>query len=301
MQDVARIVGLVVAGLALVTVLAVGGVFYVSDNQLNQRIVVQPENIVVPTDISAIQRGQHLASAVALCTECHGANLSGKVFIDDPSIGRIVAPNLTRAKSGIGATFSTADFVRAIRHGVDPSGRQLLLMPSDDYNHFSDADLGAIIAYVKSVAAIDNSLPQSEIRSLGRVLFAVGQLPLQPADNIDRELPRLPSPPPGVSVEYGAYLALNAGCPNCHGPGLSGGKIPLARPGTVAASNITPGGVGGWAEADFVRAMRTGTRPDGGRLDTFMPWPYYAQMTDDELRAIWRFLQSVPPRPTGSR
>jgi hypothetical protein len=74
-----------------------------------------------------------------------------------------------------------------------------------------------------------------------------------------------------------------------------------APPTSVPASNLTPAALGAWAEADFLRVMRTGTRPDGRRLDAFMPWPYFAQMTDDELRALWRFLQAIPPRATGSR
>ena len=69
----------------------------------------------------------------------------------------------------------------------------------------------------------------------------------------------------------------------------------------MPAANLTRSGLGAWSEADFFKAMRTGTRPDGRVLDTFMPWPYYAQMTDEELRAVWRFLQVVPPRPTGTR
>jgi hypothetical protein len=133
------------------------------------------------------------------------------------------------------------------------------------------------------------------------VLFAAGQLPLQAADNIDHLAPRPPAPQQAVTPEYGQYLALNAGCPSCHGPGLSGGKIPQAPPGTVPAANITPAGIGNWTEAEFIRALRTGLRPDGRVLNTFMPWPYYAQMTDDELKAIWRFLQAVPPRATGTR
>jgi len=103
-----------------------------------------------------------------------------------------------------------------------------------------------------------------------------------------------------VTPEFGKYLADTAGCSGCHGPGLSGGVIAEAPPGTTPAANLTPAGLGTWSEADFFKAMRTGTRPDGRVLDTFMPWPYYAQMTDDELRALWRFLQVVPPRATGN-
>jgi mono/diheme cytochrome c family protein len=295
MQDLARIVGLILAGLLLVLLLAAGGIYAVSEHRLNQHLDVPADTLTVPTDITAMQRGQHLSSAVARCIECHGANLAGRVLFDDSSIGRIVAPNLTRGRGGVGSTFSAADFVHAIRYGVDPSGRPLLLMPSDDYNRFSDADLADIIAYVKSVAPVDTALPTSEIRPFGRALFALGRLDLLPVESIDTDMPRPPMPTPGVSAEYGAYLAVAAGCPTCHGPGLAGGKIPQAPPGTPPASNLTPAGIGGWSEADFVRAMRTGVTPDGRRLNTYMPWPYYAQMTDDELRALKRFLEAVPP------
>jgi mono/diheme cytochrome c family protein len=301
MPTLFKVCGLIVAGLALAFAAASGAVYFISENRLTEKVDTPAESIAVPTDITSVQRGQHLASAVAVCVDCHGPNLAGKVFVDDRALGRIVAPNLTRGRGGVGTTSSNADLVRAIRYGIDPRGRRLLIMPSDDYNHFSDADLGAIIAYVRSLPAIDTALPANEIRPLGRVLFAVGQLPLQPSVNIDPSLPRPVSPRTGVTPEYGAYLALNAGCPGCHGPGLGGGRMPQAPPGTVPAANLTPTGLGAWAESDFLRVMRTGIRPDGRRLDPFMPWPYYAQMTDDELRAIWRFLQAIPARSTGSR
>ena len=186
---VLRVLGLVVAGAALVIGLAAGAIYFISTTRLNQKVDIPTESVAIPTDITAIQRGQHLASAVAACAECHGPNLAGKVQVDDPLLARIVAPNLTRGRGGVGATLTNADFVRAIRHGVDPSGRQLLIMPSDDYNNFSDADLGAIIAYVRSLPAINTSLPPNDIRTLGLILFALGQLPLQPAANIDRLAP----------------------------------------------------------------------------------------------------------------
>ncbi len=296
-----RAMGLLGVGMVLVIGLAWAAVMLVSDRRLNQKVDVPGEAIAVPTDITSIQRGQHLASAVAACVDCHGPNLAGKIFVDDPALGRIVSPNLTRGRGGIGSTFADADFVRAIRHGVNPSGRLLLVMPSDVYNHFGDADLAAIIGYVRSLPAIETSLPSNELRPIGRLLFAIGQLSLQPADGLDHFAPRPALPGAGVTVEYGKYLAEAAGCPSCHGPGLSGGKIPQAPPNAVLAANITVAGLGTWSEADFIRAMRIGMRPDGRILNTSMPWPYYAQMTDDELRAIWRFLQAVPARPTGSR
>jgi cytochrome c553 len=301
MPAILRVPGFVLAGLMLVLVLAAVAVYTVSENKLNRTVSVPNETVAVPTDTATIQRGQHLAAAVATCIDCHAPTLGGKVFVDDPALGRIVAPNLTRGRGGVGTAFSDADFVRAIRHGVDSGGRPLLLMPSDDYSHFSDADLGAIIAYIRALPPVDNVLPSNELRPLGRVLFATGQLSLQPSDDIDHLAPRGPAPQAGVTAAYGQYLTNNAGCPSCHGPGLSGGKIPQAPPDTILAANITTAGLGTWSEADFIKAMRTGARPDGRILNTFMPWPYYAQMTDDELKAIWRFLQAVPPRATGTR
>jgi cytochrome c553 len=301
MQDVARIVGLVMAGLVLVLVGAAAWAYAVSESRLTQHVALAAADITIPTDIPSIQRGQHLASAVALCNQCHGSTLGGRVLMDDSSIGRIVASNLTRGRGGVGTLLSDADILRAVRDGVDPSGRLLLLMPSDNYNHFSDADLADIVAYVRSVAAVDSNLPSSDIRPVGRLLFAAGQLPLIPAESIDRGMPRLPTPAPSVSPEYGAYLVQAAGCATCHGPGLSGGRVPQGARGSPPAANLTPSGLGQWSEADFLRAMRTGVRPDGRTLDTLMPWPYFAQMSDDELRAIWRFLEGVPPRQTGSR
>jgi cytochrome c553 len=297
-----KLVGLVITGAVLVIGLAAGATYAISERLLNRKVDVPVETVAVPTaDITAVQRGQHLASAVAACTGCHGPNLAGKIYLDDPLLGRIVPQNLTRGRGGVGGNFSDADFVRAIRQGVAPSGRLLLIMPSDNYYSFSDADLGAIIAYVRSMPAIDTALPPSEIRAFGRILLTVGQLQLQPAASIDQSAPRPRAPPTGVTPEYGAYLAQAAGCPSCHGPGLSGGNTTQAGLNSVAAANITPTGLGAWTDADFIKAMRTGTRPDGRVLSTSMPWPYYAQMTDDELRAIWRFLQAVPGRETGAR
>jgi hypothetical protein len=206
MPAVVKVLGLVVVGAALVLGLAAVGTYFVSESLLKRTVEVPVQSVDVPTDISAVQRGQHMASAVAVCTNCHGPNLAGKVFIDDSAIGRIVPPNLTRGRGGVGGSFSNADFVRAIRYGVDPAGHLLLIMPSDNYIHFSDADLGAIIAYVRSMPAIDTVLPADQIRPLGRVLFAIGQLPLQPATNIDLTAPPAAAPPSGVTLEYGAYL-----------------------------------------------------------------------------------------------
>ena len=287
------------AGVLVAVAVASGAFWFMSDSRLNQTLPVSTELIPVPTDISAIQRGQHLAGAIALCNGCHAANMAGRLIMDD-AVARIVAPNLTAGHGGFGASFSDADFVRAIRRGIDPRGRQLLVMPSDNYSRLSDADVGAIVAYLRSLPAIDTNLPSSEVRPLGRLLLVTGQITLLPGGNADPSLPRRGPTQLGLTPEYGQYLVDIAGCATCHGPGLSGGSMPGATRNAVPAANITPTALKDWSEADFLRVMRTGRRPDDRMLDASMPWQYYAQMTDLELRAVWRFLQLVPPRTTGT-
>jgi mono/diheme cytochrome c family protein len=300
MPDGVRVAVLVIAGALLVAVITAVAVYVVSERKLERTFVVPDNRVAVPTDTSSIQRGQHLAG-VARCAECHGPALAGMVLVDDPAVGRITAPNLTRGQGGAASTFSDADFVRALRYGVDPAGRSLLVMPSEDYSHLSDADVGAIIAYVRSLTPLDRTLRPSELRPIGRALFATGQFPRQAAEDIDANAPLPPAPSPGPTAEYGQYLAASAGCAGCHGDDLGGART-LRSPREVAyAPNITLAGIGTWSEADFLRAMRTGKRPNGTAMDTSMPWPYYAQLTDDELRALWRYLQAVPPRATGNR
>ena len=268
--------------------------YFLSDRELNATLPLPAESVSVPTDIASVQHGQHIVGAIAVCTRCHGPNLAGSVVMDDDT-GRVVAPNLTGG--GVSARLRDADLARAIRDGLDPGGRALWLMPSDDYHGMSDLDLGSVIAFLRSLPAVPNtSLPSNEIHPLGRVLLVSGQLPLLSSANIDRSAPQPRSPEPAANAEYGQYLVQLAGCARCHGLALSGGKVPGAPPGAVAAANLTSAALGSWSDADFLRAMRTGRRPDNGPIDTLMPWPYYAQMSDLELRAIWQFLEIIPPR-----
>ena len=65
-------------------------------------------------------------------------------------------------------------------------------------------------------------------------------------------------------------------------------------PGAPAAPDITPAALHVWTERDFTTLMRTGRRPDGSPLHPIMPWTSYRWMADEELRALWRYLRSVP-------
>jgi len=103
----------------------------------------------------------------------------------------------------------------------------------------------------------------------------------------------------GVTAEYGQYLVNIAGCQTCHGAELAGGKDP--DPAAPSAPNLTPGGeLNVWSEADFIQVLRTGITPTGRQLSDYMPWKSFGKMSDDELRAIWLYLESLPALETAN-
>jgi mono/diheme cytochrome c family protein len=174
-------------------------------------------------------------------------------------------------------------------------------MPARAFYYLSDEDLGALIAYLKSLPPVDHELPRTDLGPIGRVMLALGQLPPEAAAPdvtvIDHNGPRPVAPEPGVTVEYGEYLAHI--CAQCHGANLNG-QIIRVEGNEYVALNLTPGGeLGSWSERDFFATMRTGVTPSGRKLNEFMPWKYFGQMTDDELKAIWMYLQSLPALPQG--
>ena len=284
----------------VVLIVAVLGVLYaIGSARLNKKFAVPHQALAIPADAASVARGRHLSIAVAKCVDCHGADLGGRVFLDVPPF-RLVALNLTRGNGGVGASLADADFARAIRDGVGPDGRGLVVMPSSDYQYLSDADLADIIAFVKSVPPVDRQLPATDVRPLGRILLGAGQLPQSDATMIDHSMTHLASVPEAATVEYGHYMAQTGGCIGCHGAHLSGGAVPGVPADFPHAQNITPTGIGRWSDADLVRALRTGKRPDGTTINRFMPWEYTAQLDDTEMKALVLYLRSVPPRPTGT-
>src|SRR5688572_669607 len=277
---VLKVAGIVLGVVVGLVIVAVALVYALSSGRL-RRTHPRPEaSVVAPNTPEAVARGRHLVEAVGSCMECHGEDLGGKV-LDMGPVAAPVASNLTRGRGGVGASFQDADWVYAIRHGVRRDGRSLLLMPSEAYAHFTDEDLGAMIAYLKQLPPVDRELPQSKVRVLGRALLLAGQMPLLTAENIP-DAPQRTAVPPGPTAEYGHYLAGVSGCTGCHRPDLSGG-VAAGPPGTPPSANLTPAALGSWTEADFVRLMRTGVRPDGRQISDFMPWRFLALLSDDAL------------------
>jgi mono/diheme cytochrome c family protein len=293
MGRVLKWIGIVLGVIVVVAAVAVAVVYFIGQNKLGNAWTVTPDAVTVPNDAAAITRGQHLAESVSPCVGCHTPNLGGDYLINDPSFVILPAPNLTAGQGGIGATYMDEDWIRAIRHGVAKDGRALLVMPSHWFNYMNDADLGALIAYLKTVAPVDNEFPPRQPALLPTILVGLGVFPIEP-ELIAKNGPRV-DVPVGPTAEYGEYIGYIAACRDCHGTNLAGSTDPNAPQGP----NITPGG--GFAlyeEADFIQLMRTGQAEGGRMVSEEMPWIEYKGMTDDELKALFAYLKSLPELPT---
>ena len=255
---------------------------------------VRAEVIPIRTSPEALAVGEKWAET--LCTNCHAPDLSGRPLIEDDNIGVIGSPNLTGGAGGVGAFYTNLDWVRALRHGVAPDSTPLMGMPSDAFYFMSDADLGALIAYLKSVPPVDNDVSATRLKPLAYIMVSIGAFgDVFPAEHIQHdERPEIPDP--GDLVSYGQYLVRVGDCANCHGSNLSGGESPV--PGSPLAPNITPGGtIAFWTPEEFIATIRTGETPYGRQLNReYMPWDEYSNLSDEELTAILMYLQWLPTR-----
>jgi mono/diheme cytochrome c family protein len=250
----------------------------------------------------AIDRGRHLTEARYGCAGCHGGEFGGGVMVDAFPLGTILGPNLTTGNGSRILDYTSADWDRAVRHGILPDGRPSA-MPAEEFQLMSDRELSDIIAFIRSLPPVDNVVPPPELGPLGKILLAMGELPLS-ADIIESHDSPHPVEPPASAVteEFGRHLA--GVCTGCHGADLAGGPIVGGDPNWPPAANLTPApaGLGDWSLPDFARAMREGLRPDGTTLQEPMTeiLPFAQRMDDVELEALWLFLQSVPPVAGGT-
>lgn len=299
MKKFIRVVGILML-LSLLVVLSLAGfVWWKSGSKLKQHYTVTLQPTKVPSDAAAVDRGKHLAITRG-CTDCHGADLGGQKVMENGAMGTIHGSNITRGQGGLPPSFSDADFERAIRHGIAPDGRGLFLMPSTDYAFFSEDDMGAIVAYLKSLPPVNRPTVPIALGPVSRGLLTLGKIKLA-ADEIDHANIKPAVTAPGVTVEYGHYVANS--CTGCHGANFSGGKIASGPPDWPPAANLTPhesGQLAKWSEADFIKALRDFKRPDGTELHPAMPRAF-GQMHDMELQALWAYFKTVPPVPIGQR
>jgi mono/diheme cytochrome c family protein len=254
-------------------------------------------------------RGEYIARNVAVCGGCHAADpkrdvdgpLSGGTEFRDWRIGTLRAANLTSdAETGLGM-WSEAEIARALRNGQRKDGRLLApVMPYEWFHEMSDDDAFAVARYLKSLPPV-----RHEVRQSPNFVFKLGKIFLAPKPGISAS-----APPRGATAEYGGYLAQHVGlCADCHTPRSGIRSAPdksrlfagMARPPKdfpANPSNLTPDtatGIGQWSETDFLQTLRTGVNPKGVSLHAFMPWRQIRRMSDEDLRAIYRYLRTVPP------
>lgn len=290
--------GLAIGVLLLVAAGAVVAGLQMADRRMARQVVVQPQPVALRTDAAAVERGKYLYASRG-CVDCHGANGGGRVFVDNGSDLRIKGPNITGGPGGVVAAYEPLDWVRTIRHGVAPGGRPLMVMPSEDYNRLTDADLASMVAYLRSLPPVEGTGAEVRLPLPARVLYGFGAIQ-DAAAKIDHTLPPAAPVSEGINLQHGAYVANM--CLGCHGPQLTGGRIPGGPPDWPAAANLTPvaaSGMAPYGEAEaFMKMLKTGQRPDGSKIQV-MPFESLRELSETDMRALHLYLRSLPARPQG--
>jgi mono/diheme cytochrome c family protein len=258
-----------------------------AERKMNRQIDVPSVALAIRGDAAAVERGRYLYASRG-CADCHGGNGAGKVVLDDGKGLKIVAPNITAG--GAVAAYGERDWDRTLRHGVKPSGRPLMVMPSEDYARLTNDDTAAIVAYVKQLAPVAGGPALISLPTPVRALYGFGLIE-DAAAKIDHTLPPATPVAEGVTVEHGAYVATM--CVGCHGAQLAGGKIPGAPPDWPAAADLRPGtqsALARYPDADtMIRMFRSGRRPDGTRIEV-MPFEALRVMSETDARALHLYL-----------
>jgi mono/diheme cytochrome c family protein len=241
----------------------------------------------------AVARGKYLYEARG-CIECHGANGAGKTVIDDPMGLFVHGANLTTGKSSAVLNYAERDWVLAIRHGVKPDGRPAFIMPSQDYNRFTDGDLADLVAYVRALPPVDGEGTEIRLPLLVKLVHGVGILK-DAAEQIDHSLPPSTPVPVAATVEHGRYVAQT--CIGCHGAKLEGGPITGAPPDWPPAANLNGDQAGPMARyqnlEQFKIMLRTAMRPDGSKVNAAMPFEALKLTNDTDIEAMFKYFKSL--------
>jgi mono/diheme cytochrome c family protein len=281
MKRLLRWTAIAVASLLTLIIIAYAVAYVASERILRQTYEVPTVALSVPTDAESIAEGQRLATTRGCFNGCHGKNAEGAVMFDEPMIARIVAPNLTAAVR----KYNDAQLAAIVRKGVRPDGRSMLVMPAEAFTWLTDADLGRIIASLRSLPPSTGPGPGISVGPLGRIGLALGKFKTVAQLIADAE------PPPeatGEQATLGRYLARSS-CAQCHGTNLRGASTPdFTSPDLRVAGAYSP-------EA-FTELMRTGAGIGGRKLGTMGPWARQtlSQFTDAEIGALYSYLHALP-------
>jgi mono/diheme cytochrome c family protein len=265
-----------------------------AQQRMERKLEIPAYGLTLPTGAEALARGRYLYQTRG-CVDCHGAAGNGRTLVDQDGL-KIAGSKIGPGPGSVTAGYQASDWERAIRHGVAPGGRPLLIMPSEDYNRLTDVDLGALVAYVLTLPPEPGGAAVLQLHLPFRVMYGWGLIP-DAASRIDHRLPPEQPVPEGVSLAHGRYVAQM--CLGCHGAQLAGGRIPGAPPDWPPAARLSPGEgsvMPRYATADsFVAMMRSGLGADGRKISV-MPFESLRGMSDTDLRAMHLYLQSLPAR-----
>lgn len=258
-----------------------------------------------------LARGRYLVVGLVGCQVCHspkdwkthgapnlpGMELGGQILPMPSLPGTVVASNLTPDPETGAANWTDDQIARSIREGIGHDGRTIFpMMPYAAYRTISDEDVASIVVYLRSIPPVHNPLPPTRVNFPVNYLIRNAPQPLS--------VPVSGPGPQATPVERGKYLVA-IGC-GCHTPtdrkgpirGLEhgGGEVLNGPWGEVTSANITPdaSGIGYFDEALFLQAMRTGF-VKARKLNSIMPFGEFANLTDDDLKAIFAYLRTVPP------
>lgn len=281
MKRLLRWTGIALAGLAALAIIAYAVVYILSERILRHTYEVPSVAISIPTDPASMIEGRRLATIRGCFGGCHGKEVEGVVMFDEPMIGRVVAPNLTAAVR----KYSDSELVGIIRNGVRPGGQSMMVMPAEEFVLLTDEDLGRIIAFLKSLPAIEGPGPSVSLGPLGRIGVAVGQF--KPVAELIAET----VPPPDATSEgaaYGRYLARTT-CASCHGTSLRGDSNPDFTSPSLQL-------VAAYSAESFARLLREGVALGGRNLGTMSPWArqHLSYLTDSEIAALYSYLHTMP-------
>ncbi len=308
----------VVGWLALAAMLVTGLGLMLIEWRWKRRFDAAYPAIAASHDPAVVARGEYLVYGAASCAYCHVPRedwerldkgerlpLTGHYLFPLP-FGDLYSPNLTPDPvTGIGAR-SDAELARVLRYGVRADGRAAFPLMEI---RLSDEDLTAVVSYLRLQAPVPHAVPEHELTWFGKALMAFAIAP----GSLSKAPPE--RSPAGATVERGAYLANDvSSCVSCHtdrgpdgalvGPPFGGGQrldVAADSAKVFVAPNLTPDAatspVGQWSEDTFVARFRMGPQIPG----TPMPWGAFARLTDEDVRAIYRYLRSLPPtrNPTG--
>ncbi|MGH8254280.1 MAG: c-type cytochrome, partial [Steroidobacteraceae bacterium] len=248
---------------------------------LDHRYPALSTTIAVPVDAASIAEGQRLATITGCYAGCHGPQAAGAVLFDEPIIGRLVAPDL-----GVSARqHSDAELANIVRRGLRPDGRSVIVMPSQAFTYLSDADLGRIIAFLRSLPASAGPAPSVALGPLGRLGLVTGQFKM--AARLIAETVSTPEAATADAVT-GRYLA-RAVCAHCHGTDLHGESTPA-----YVSSNLQV--VAAYTPEAFTQLLRTGVPLGGRKLDMMRieALANLSHLTDAEIASLYSYLHSLP-------